>query len=200
VRGDRLAGGTIRTRARPHARPARAPPLPKVRAACSSRPSPTPNGLWAEAAGPASRDEAEVFRRPADWLVRVTRHRLRRSGALAEDACAHAWLELCRSEPERTQNLLGWLRVVALHEGVGAPAPGRARAPRRGRLESGPRGGGPPTARPAAEGAEAPVGVELAVEAREALRGLTALRRAAPACSHSGPRATATRRSRPGSV
>jgi Sigma-70 region 2 len=63
-------------------------------------------------------DEAELFRRHADWLVRVTRHRLRCSEALAEDACAHAWLQLCRTQPERTQNLPGWLRVVALHEGL----------------------------------------------------------------------------------
>src|SRR5919199_4480983 len=63
-------------------------------------------------------DEAELFRRHAAWLVRVTRHGLRCSEALAEDACAHAWLQLCRSQPERTQNIAGWLRVVALHEGL----------------------------------------------------------------------------------
>ena len=44
-------------------------------------------------------------------------HRLRCSEALAEDACAHAWLQLCRTQPERTENLPGWLRVVALYEG-----------------------------------------------------------------------------------
>jgi hypothetical protein len=37
--------------------------------------------------------------------------------AAAEDACAHAWLQLCRTQPERTESLPGWLRVVALPEG-----------------------------------------------------------------------------------
>jgi DNA-directed RNA polymerase specialized sigma24 family protein len=67
---------------------------------------------------PLRGDEAELFRRHHDWLVRVTRHRLRCSEALAEDACAHAWLQLCRTQPERTKNLPGWLRAVALHEGL----------------------------------------------------------------------------------
>jgi DNA-directed RNA polymerase specialized sigma24 family protein len=62
-------------------------------------------------------DESELFRRHHRWLMRVTRRRLRCSEALAEDACAHAWLQLCRTQPERTVNLPGWLRVVALHEG-----------------------------------------------------------------------------------
>jgi DNA-directed RNA polymerase specialized sigma24 family protein len=62
-------------------------------------------------------DESELFRRHHRWLMRVTRRRLRCSETLAEDACAHAWLQLCRTQPERTVNLPGWLRVVALHEG-----------------------------------------------------------------------------------
>src|SRR5512132_1937409 len=59
-------------------------------------------------------DEAELFRRYGDWLVRVTRLRLQCTQELAEDAAAHAWVQLCRTQPERTEKLPGWLRVVAL--------------------------------------------------------------------------------------
>src|SRR4051794_2902181 len=62
-------------------------------------------------------DEAELFRRHGDWLVRVTRLRLQCTQELAEDAAAHAWVPLCRTQPERTDKLPGWLRVVALYEG-----------------------------------------------------------------------------------
>ena len=116
-----------------------------------------------------------MFRRYHDWLVRVTRHRLHCSEALAEDACAHAWLQLCRSQPERTENLAGWLRVVALHEGLrllrlAGREPLTADV---GRQEHG-EGGRQPV--PVEERIEAPVDVELAAEAREALRALAGLR------------------------
>jgi hypothetical protein len=106
----------------------------------------------------------------------VTRHRLRCSEALAEDACAHAWLQLCRTQPERTQNLPGWLRVVALHEGLRLLRLA-GREPLAEEItgeEHGPEAGGRPV--PLAERVEAPVEVELAVEAREALRALAGLR------------------------
>src|SRR6266480_4521194 len=66
---------------------------------------------------PLRGDEAELFRRHGDWLVRVTRLRLQCTQELAEDAAAHAWVQLCRTQPERTEKLPGWLRVVALYEG-----------------------------------------------------------------------------------
>lgn len=70
-------------------------------------------------ARPALRgDEAELFRRYGGWLIRVTRYRLGCSDALAEDACAHAWLQLCRTQPKRTEALPSWLRVVAFNEGL----------------------------------------------------------------------------------
>jgi DNA-directed RNA polymerase specialized sigma24 family protein len=69
-------------------------------------------------------DEAELFRRHGDWLVRVTRLRLQCPEALPEDACAHAWLQLCRTQPERTDSLPGWLRVVALPRGLPPAADG----------------------------------------------------------------------------
>jgi RNA polymerase sigma factor (sigma-70 family) len=120
-------------------------------------------------------DEAELFRSHNDWLVRITRHRLRCSDALAEDACAHAWLQLCRTQPGR-ENVIGWLRVVALHEGFRLlrQAGREPLAEEVSRQDRGAEGGG--QAVPLEELVEAPVDVELAFEAREALRALSALR------------------------
>jgi RNA polymerase sigma factor (sigma-70 family) len=125
---------------------------------------------------PLRGDEADLFRRHSEWLVRVTRHRLRCPEALAEDACAHAWLQLCRTQPERTKNLPGWLRVVALHEGFRLlrQAGREPLAEDVCRQERADGGGGVPL--PLEELLEAPVGVELAVEARDALRAVAALR------------------------
>ena len=121
-------------------------------------------------------DEAELFRRYGDWLVRVTRLRLQCSEALAEDACAHAWLQLCRTQPERSESLPGWLRVVALHEGFRLlrRAARELHAEEILRQEQREDGGGKPV--PLEEIVEASVDVELAVEAREALRALAGLR------------------------
>jgi RNA polymerase sigma factor (sigma-70 family) len=124
---------------------------------------------------PLRGDESELFRTHNDWLVRLTRRRLRCSWALAEDACAHAWLQLCRSQPER-ENVIGWLRVVALHEGLrllrqAGREPLAEDVCRQERCEG---GGGKPV--PLEELLVAPVDVELAVEAREALRSLADLR------------------------
>jgi RNA polymerase sigma factor (sigma-70 family) len=121
-------------------------------------------------------DEAELFRRYGDWLVR-TKLRLQCSEALAEDACAHARLQLFRTQPERTDSLPGWLRVVALHEGFRLLRKGSRELSaedvcRQERQEDG--GGGKPV--PLEEILEAPVDVELAVEAREALHALAGLR------------------------
>jgi RNA polymerase sigma factor (sigma-70 family) len=125
---------------------------------------------------PLQGDEAELFRRHGDWLVRVTRLRLQCTQELAEDAAAHAWVQLCRTQPERTEKLPGWLRVVALYEGYRL----LRKAGREPlfedacRQERGSAGGGQPV--PLEEIAEAPLDVELAVEAREALRALAGLR------------------------
>src|SRR3954454_14730167 len=121
-------------------------------------------------------DEAELFRRHGDWLVGGTRLRLQCTDEVAEDAAAHAWVQLCRTQPERTEKLPGWLRVVALYEGYNllrkaGREPLFEDACRR---ERGSAGGGKPV--PLEEIAEAPVDVDLAVEAREALRALAGLR------------------------
>jgi RNA polymerase sigma factor (sigma-70 family) len=124
---------------------------------------------------PLRGDEAELFRRHGDWLVRVTRLRLQCSQELAEEAAAHAWVQLCRTQPERTEKLPGWLRVVAL-EGYNLLRKA-AREPLfedACKQERGSAGGGQPV--PLEEIAEATVDVELAVEAREALRALAGLR------------------------
>jgi DNA-directed RNA polymerase specialized sigma24 family protein len=124
---------------------------------------------------PLRGDEGELFRTHNDWLVRLTRRRLGSSWALAEEACAHAWLQLCRSQPER-ENVIGWLRVVALHEGFrlmqqAGREPLAEDVCRQERQEG---AGGKRV--PLEELLVAPVDVELAVEAREALRALAGLR------------------------
>src|SRR5215207_642375 len=66
---------------------------------------------------PLRGDEAELFRRYGDWLVRVTRLRLQCSQELAEDAAAPRLGPALPRPAERTDKLPGWLRVVALYEG-----------------------------------------------------------------------------------
>lgn len=61
-------------------------------------------------------DEAELYRRYAERLVRLTAHRVKAPHALIEDACALAWLQLLRTQPERGPAIFAWLRTVALHE------------------------------------------------------------------------------------
>jgi RNA polymerase sigma factor (sigma-70 family) len=66
-----------------------------------------------------SEAEAErLFRDHGDGLVRAIRRRLRCGDALAEDACAFAWLQLWRTRPASRERIFGWLYVVALHEGL----------------------------------------------------------------------------------
>jgi hypothetical protein len=84
-------------------------------------------------------------------------------------------VQLCPTQPERTEKLPGWLRV-ALYEGYQLLHKA-GREPRFEdvcRQERGSGDGGQPV--PLEEIAEAPVNVELAVEAREALRALAGLR------------------------
>ena len=61
-------------------------------------------------------DEAELFRRHNTRLVRAVRRAIGGSDALVEDACATAWLQLMRTQPDRTPALFCWLRTVAIHE------------------------------------------------------------------------------------
>ena len=67
---------------------------------------------------PAQRgDEAELFERHGERLVRIVQHTIRIPRHVAEDACAITWLQLLRTQPERDA-IFGWLRVVAVREAL----------------------------------------------------------------------------------
>lgn len=60
-------------------------------------------------------DEDELFELYGDHLLRVVGAATRATRETVEDACSFAWAQLLRRQPERT-NIVGWLRVVAVHE------------------------------------------------------------------------------------
>jgi RNA polymerase sigma-70 factor, ECF subfamily len=60
-------------------------------------------------------DERELFERHAKRLVRMVQGTTGAPRQIAEDACAFAWLQLLRRQPERG-SIVGWLFVVALNE------------------------------------------------------------------------------------
>jgi RNA polymerase sigma factor (sigma-70 family) len=61
-------------------------------------------------------DEDALYRAHHRELLRATRRRFPHAPhALVEDACAFAWTQLLRSQPER-ESVVGWLVVVARHE------------------------------------------------------------------------------------
>jgi RNA polymerase sigma factor (sigma-70 family) len=123
---------------------------------------------------PGRGDEAALFLEHQRFLLRVTARRFGGSQALAEDACAFAWLQLLRCQPDR-EAVVGWLRVVARNEGLRLLRISH----REPFLEDKPHprcdaASGEPLdwqeLVPACED------TELAVEARELLRGLAGLR------------------------
>jgi DNA-directed RNA polymerase specialized sigma24 family protein len=61
-------------------------------------------------------DEADLFQRHHDSLLRSVRRAVNAADAIIEDACSFAWMQLLRCQPERTPTLFGWLRTVAVHE------------------------------------------------------------------------------------
>lgn len=71
-----------------------------------SRPRPGPRG-----------DEAELYHRLSAQLERAVRARVRGPAAAVEDACAFAWEQLLRYQPDRSEALFAWLVTVATHEG-----------------------------------------------------------------------------------
>ena len=119
-------------------------------------------------------EEAALFLEHQRFLLRVTARRFGGSQELAEDACAFAWLQLLRCQPDR-ERVVGWLRVVARNEGLRLLRISR----REPFLEDRPH-----PRHDAASGEPldwqellpAPVDTELAVEARELLRSLAGLR------------------------
>jgi RNA polymerase sigma factor (sigma-70 family) len=65
---------------------------------------------------PAQRgDEAELFERNAERLLRVVRRAIGGRHDVAEDACSFAWLQLLRTQPER-ESIFSWLCIVAIRE------------------------------------------------------------------------------------
>lgn len=68
-------------------------------------------------APPPVGDEERLYRRYATRLRRSVARRLVASEATVEDACAHAWAQLLRTQPERRETIFGWLCTVAIHEG-----------------------------------------------------------------------------------
>jgi RNA polymerase sigma factor (sigma-70 family) len=134
-----------------------------------------PAGRTGARSTPSERgDEAALFLEHQRFLLRVTARRFGGSQELAEDACAFAWLQLLRCQPDR-EAVVGWLRVVARNEGYRLLRISR----REPFLEDRPQ-----PRRDAANGEPldwqqllpAAVDTELAVEARELLRALAGLR------------------------
>lgn len=66
---------------------------------------------------PQRGDEAALFERYAERLVRSVQRALGVSRQIAEDACAIAWFQLLRTQPERAA-IFAWLRVVATREAI----------------------------------------------------------------------------------
>jgi RNA polymerase sigma factor (sigma-70 family) len=66
--------------------------------------------------GPTPRgDEAELFERNSERLLRVVRGAIGGRHSVAEDACSFAWLQLLRTQPERS-SIFPWLCTVAINE------------------------------------------------------------------------------------
>jgi RNA polymerase sigma factor (sigma-70 family) len=118
-------------------------------------------------------DEAHLFRLHFHRLVRL----VQRDGGVpedvAEDCVSFAFLQLCRKQPAGGEATVGWLRVVARHE---AYAWQRGARRLRSLDECASRRTHDGEYVSVAELVRAPVDVELAVEAREALRALARLR------------------------
>ncbi len=60
-------------------------------------------------------DEAELFARHHDMLLRDVSRQASAAAALIEDACAFAWAQLLRYQPQR-DNIVAWLVTVAVRE------------------------------------------------------------------------------------
>ncbi len=61
-------------------------------------------------------DEGQLFREHHESLVRSVRRAVNAPDALIEDACATAWVQLIRTQPDRGPTLFGWLRTTAIRE------------------------------------------------------------------------------------
>lgn len=60
-------------------------------------------------------DEAQLFERDSERLLRVVRGAIGGRHHVAEEACSFAWLQLLQTQPER-DSIFPWLCVVAINE------------------------------------------------------------------------------------
>jgi DNA-directed RNA polymerase specialized sigma24 family protein len=63
-------------------------------------------------------DEGELFASFHNELVRKVRRAVRTSEANVDDACAFAWTQFLRYQPDRERNWRGWLHRVASREAL----------------------------------------------------------------------------------
>jgi RNA polymerase sigma factor (sigma-70 family) len=108
-------------------------------------------------------DEGELFECHAERLVRIVQLTLHVPRHVAEDACAFAWMQLLRTQPERDV-IFAWLRVVATREALRLIRS-------QGRLGSFEEDPAEPEDAHMDKGAD----MQLALEAREALEHIAAL-------------------------
>ena len=106
-------------------------------------------------------DEAALFTEHHERLERAVASAVTAPHQVIEDACAFAWLQLLRTEPER-EAIFAWLKVVAIREAIRLMTHKPAEP-----LET-------PSGEPAVE-PEAAVDVETECAAREALAAVAAL-------------------------
>src|SRR5436190_21855080 len=62
-------------------------------------------------------DEADLFLAHHEALLRHVARAIPGHPTLAEEACAYAWAELVRRQPDRAR-VVAWLAVVARHEAI----------------------------------------------------------------------------------
>lgn len=69
-------------------------------------------------APPQQGDEAALYQSFNDELVRTVRGSITTTTANVEDACAFAWMQFLRYQPDRDRNWRGWLFRTAAREAV----------------------------------------------------------------------------------
>jgi RNA polymerase sigma factor (sigma-70 family) len=110
-------------------------------------------------------DEERLYRDYHQRLSSSVAWAVQADPALIEDACARAWEQLIRHQPQRTERMFAWLRTVAIREAWALA--------RREQREA---GRGDDDSRELAESQPAPLDVDGALETRRAPEALAALR------------------------
>jgi RNA polymerase sigma factor (sigma-70 family) len=88
------------------------------------------------ACSPLRGDEADLYRTHAARLRRVVRLNVTGSEELIDDACAHAWAVLLRTQPRR-ETVFSYLVTVAIHEAWRLARADREQCPLTAPLEQG---------------------------------------------------------------